>query len=945
MLQGIRLRLLALTLIAVLPFTALIGVGLWNQWRTDQKAAFDLAVNAAHTTAALVDDHVGSVRSLLSGLRYAVSTDPADTAANDALFRRVKAALPAHIANILLFAPDGRNIGVAEGERFSAADRDYFRKVLAGDDLAIGEPVLGRAVGSRIIPIARPVKDGEGRLRAVVVVGTSIERFQRTLAGGSLPENSIVMIAGGGGFIMSDGADSVAPKVQDLARSAAGAASHTIRTTAAALVWSDGVRRITATSSTRRTPWLIAVGLPSDSVLAPLRQRLAWSVLFCISAITVSFIIAWMLSGRIVSPLRQLATDALKLADGELGHRTAVQSSDEVGTLAGSFNRMAAALQQRQEETLRIAEEMRQAKDTLAAVVEASPIAIACTSLDRKIILWNRAAEQTYGYTKDEAIGQHIKIVPPEETEQSREFFRRAIARETTRNVEVKRLRKDGSLVDINLSIAPMYNNDGSVRAVAWAHEDITDRKRAEEQLKQFAHFDQLTGLPNRVTMRTLLEERLARCRDAGATAIALFDLDGFKDVNDTLGHSTGDRLLIEVGRRLAAVAESQMPSCRVCRLGGDEFVAIMPDCGDPRLAATIVLTMLKSLAEPFEIAGDVLHVAGSAGIAIAPNDGATVDELIANADLALYQAKRNGGGKYRFFVPSMRAKVQSRRMLDADLRRAFEGREFELYYQPQVRLADGAVVGLEALLRWNHPVRGVVPPAMFIDALEDSPLAPQVGRWIIGTACAQIAAWRAAGFGIGRIAVNLFSSHLQQPGLIDDVAAALDASGLPAEALELEIIENVALSNESSIKPLQRLHERGVNLAFDDFGTGYASLSYLTLFPVSHIKIDRSFVARLTDSEQDAAIVRSLIAMANSLDLDVIAEGVETEEQANVLVAQGCREAQGYLYSPPLRAADLERYLCAAQFAEAMPGADGRAVAAFARPAMPRPPRRRRIP
>jgi EAL domain-containing protein (putative c-di-GMP-specific phosphodiesterase class I) len=296
--------------------------------------------------------------------------------------------------------------------------------------------------------------------------------------------------------------------------------------------------------------------------------------------------------------------------------------------------------------------------------------------------------------------------------------------------------------------------------------------------------------------------------------------------------------------------------------------------------------------------------------VAIAPNDGVSVDELLANADLALYQAKSAGGRVCRFFLPVLRAQAQARRALDLELRRAFADQEFELHYQPQVRLADEAVVGTEALLRWRHPTRGILAPGAFIDTLAESALAPDIGRWIIRTACAQAAEWRRMGLPLGRVAVNLFPCQAHDDKLVADVDEALRESGLPAAALELEITEFAALNHEDASGPLLKLHESGVRLAFDDFGTGYASLNYLTRFPVSRIKIDRSFVADITEDAEDAAIVRSLIAMARNLDLEVIAEGVETRAQAAFLHEQCCQEAQGFLYSKPLPPTEFEAYL-----------------------------------
>ncbi len=288
-----------------------------------------------------------------------------------------------------------------------------------------------------------------------------------------------------------------------------------------------------------------------------------------------------------------------------------------------------------------------------------------------------------------------------------------------------------------------------------------------------------------------------------------------------------------------------------------------------------------------------MLHVGGSAGIAVAPTDAGNVDELIANADLALYRAKADGGRVYRFFLPVLRAQAQARRSLDLDLRRAYAENEFELYFQPQVRLSDGAVVGAEALLRWRHPVAGILAPGAFIDTLAASAIAPEMSRWIVRNACLKTAVWRANGLPLSRIAVNLFPSQLSDNSLLRDLDEALRDTGLPPEVLELEITENVALNLEDAAV-LQTIHERGIKLAFDDFGTGYASLSYLTRFPLARIKIDRSFIGKITDDAGDAAIVRSLIAMAHNLGLGVIAEGVETEGQVGLPVERAVRGGAG---------------------------------------------------
>jgi diguanylate cyclase (GGDEF)-like protein len=437
----------------------------------------------------------------------------------------------------------------------------------------------------------------------------------------------------------------------------------------------------------------------------------------------------------------------------------------------------------------------------------------------------------------------------------------------------------------------------------------MTERRAAEERLKQLAHYDQLTGLPNRVSLYGELAQLL--CADPGscrATSIAIFDLDGFKDINDTLGHSTGDRLLQAVAERLREMAQD---TARFYRLGGDEFVLVAPGCGDPLAVGRYVDSILQRLGQPFEINDHRLFIGASAGVAIAPADGADVEALIANADLALYDAKAAGGHAYRLFLPVLRAKARARLELDTQLRRAFAENEFLLYFQPQLRVSDRAIVGAEALLRWRHPQRGILAPGAFIEALAQNAAALDVGRWILQSACLHAAAWRRMGLPAVRIGVNLFPAQFHDGALLGDVEAGLMQSGLPAHALELEITENIALGHdEAVIAPLRTLRQKGIGIAFDDFGTGYASLSYLTQYPLSRMKIDRGFVRDITRNSQNVAIVRSIIAMAHNLGLEVIAEGVETPAQAAILQAEGCEELQGFFCAQALPGKEFENFL-----------------------------------
>ncbi|WP_043339974.1 bifunctional diguanylate cyclase/phosphodiesterase [Belnapia moabensis] len=431
-------------------------------------------------------------------------------------------------------------------------------------------------------------------------------------------------------------------------------------------------------------------------------------------------------------------------------------------------------------------------------------------------------------------------------------------------------------------------------------HEDVTERRRTEAQIAHLARHDALTGLPNRMLFRERLEGALTRVRRGGRCAILYLDLDRFKEVNDTLGHPLGDALLQTVATRLNA----ELRECdTLARLGGDEFAIVQTDIEHPQDAKTLARRLISAIERPFELDGHQVVIGTSVGIAIGPGDGLDPDILLKAADMALYRAKAEGRGRLRFFEAEMDARMQMRRTLELELRRALAAGEFELYYQPIVEVATRRVCGLEALVRWNHPDRGLVPPDQFIPLCEEIGLIIPLGEWVLTRACAEATGWA----GAPKVAVNLSPAQFASRGLVDSVAAALAASGLEPRRLELEITETVMLRDtETTLVTLHRLKALGVRIAMDDFGTGYSSLSYLQRFPFDKVKIDRSFVKDLNRSRQSNAIITAVADLCYGLDMATTAEGVETEEQFLALHRKGCGEAQGYLFSKPRPGADI---------------------------------------
>ena len=434
--------------------------------------------------------------------------------------------------------------------------------------------------------------------------------------------------------------------------------------------------------------------------------------------------------------------------------------------------------------------------------------------------------------------------------------------------------------------------------------EDITERQRADEKIAHLAHFDGLTDLPNRILFRERLEQSLKAIRPGEQLAVLYIDIDEFKSVNDALGHPVGDELLKGVAERLrGCLRETDVAA----RLGGDEFAVIQTAIKDRSETNQLVDEIHSAIRQPFDCMGHLITTDASIGIALAPGDGVDLDQLLKNADLALYGAKGDGRRTYRFFEAGMDQRARVRRSLELDLRQAISDGSLEAYYQPVVNIENGKISSCEALLRWRHAERGMISPAEFIPIAEDSGLINQLGLWVLNTACAEAATWPDH----IRVAVNVSPVQFRSPSLALNVAAALAACGLPASRLELEITEAVLIrDDEAALEMLHQLRKLGVRIALDDFGTGYSSLSYLQRFPFDKIKIDRSFIRDIAGPGASSSIVQAVVNIAAASDMTTTAEGVETEQQRNLLYILGCTEMQGYLFSPAIPAAEVRRLL-----------------------------------
>lgn len=544
-----------------------------------------------------------------------------------------------------------------------------------------------------------------------------------------------------------------------------------------------------------------------------------------------------------------------------------------------------------------------------ATVFEYSKEGIMVTDAKNKIISVNRSFIEITGYSAEDVIGQDPSILSS--GLQTHEFYQRMwtiIAETGSWQGEVWDRRKNGEVYPEALTIICVKNINGTIINHLAIFSDISERKLAQERIQQLAHYDVLTGLPNRVLFNDRLEQAMISAqRNHSRISLLFLDIDRFKQINDTLGHSTGDQLLQNVGRRLLECVREQDT---VSRQGGDEFIIVLADA-DATGAELVAEKILHAILQPYTIEQHDLRITASIGIAVYPDHAQDSENLIKYADVAMYQAKENGRNCYQHFDPSMNASSYERLKLETALRDALQRNELEVFYQPQVNLADGHIIGCEALVRWLHPTLGMLYPEKFIPLAEETGLIIPINHWVAEQAIKQCRAWRDIGFDALTMSINLSALQFRQHSLLQQIRDLLQQYNLPANVLDLELTESILMQGvERTLATLHELSAMGVIISIDDFGTGYSSLSYLKLFPIKQLKIDQSFVRDITTDNSDATMVRTIIVMARSLKLHVIAEGVETAEQAAFLAQCGCERAQGYYYSRPIPAAEFEQLL-----------------------------------
>jgi diguanylate cyclase (GGDEF)-like protein/PAS domain S-box-containing protein len=764
--------------------------------------------------------------------------------------------------------------GVTPAAQISIADRNYFERLRSEADLTllITKPLMGRLSKKTVIFLARAVRHVDGSFAGVIAAELPLSYFTEKL--------SVLTIGANGSFVLFDddfelvarvperpgdealwGQKIRAPQILKFIQQGKLEGAYANRSAF------DQLDRMGVYRKIPNTPFNVSIGLAEIDYLAPWHDEVCKTgILFA-----VFMLVTLLMSGFIYRAWHQQAVAVQALKDAN--------------------------------QTLATEKQLNQ------AIIAGSPTAIFTRDPLGRVTSWNPAAEQFYGWSAAEAMGKPLQNLPSGKQAESDELRRRVMGGEYILDMELQRQHRDGRTVQISTTLTPLEDAQGQITGYLAMATDITQRKAAEKQVEFLAYHDALTGLPNRLLLQDRFAQAMAQAdRTHTRVALLFLDLDNFKTINDSLGHVVGDAFLKEVAQRLC---DGLRESDTVCRQGGDEFLMVLGSLDSANACTPVLNALLARVAAPFLVDGHELVSSASIGVAVYPDDGQDFEALLQKADTAMYQAKEAGRNNYRYFDEQMNVRAADHLFFKNGLRKAIERGELVLHYQPQIELTTGQVTGVEALIRWNHPERGLLLPGRFIALAEETGLIVPLGEWVIQEALRQGVAWRQAGLPALMMAVNLSPVQFKRGDVVQVVTQALHTTGFDPHCLELEMTESVLLHDTDKVlADVRRLKLLGVKLSIDDFGTGYSSLSYLKRFDVDKLKIDQSFVRDLVSDPDDAAIVRAIIQMAHSLGLKTVAEGVENAVTQDLLRRFECDGVQGYHVARAMDATALDNYL-----------------------------------
>jgi diguanylate cyclase (GGDEF)-like protein len=918
----IRVRLLLLVLGTALLPVILVG---WRYYQ-DRGKGIETAISSlaatARTIATKLDTTIQSTTQLHFGLSKARDLRLDKGACSDFL-SEVLEKNP-QFTGILTIRPDGSLFcdSLRTGRTLDLRDRDYFNRALATKGSVVIEPVFGRLTNMAVLQIAYPARDEFERLQFILLASLDLNKLMKEQTR-DLPPGLDVLLVDGKGTVLGrlpapSRADGPGGSIANsplfrLAGQHAGGSQESIQE----LTNADSETEVWAVADTLAVGGVkmhVIVGRSKSALVAVPNQRLAEDMAILGLLSVLLFAGVWLLVELgIRSQIGRIVVMAKRLGAGDLAARVLPPyPSGELGSLMSVLNGTAASLERQRHDIEDLNAKLRRSQRLEA--LERQRLDLAVNNMTQGLLLFD--AEQRIVVCNQRYIEMYS--LSPEVVKPGCHFRDLMAHRKATGLFEgdiddycamVLHNIAQGQISRRNVVAADgrtIHVVNQPVAGGGWmaTMEDITERRRFDERIAHMAHYDALTDLPNRVLFREHLDAALKGARDGAQLAVLYIDIDEFKSVNDSLGHPVGDELLKAVADRLRACLR---PGDFVARLGGDEFAIIQTAVEQPTDTTDLVAKIYRAIREPFECIGHLVATDASIGIAVAPQDGTDLDQLLKNADLAMYGAKADGRRTFRFFEPGMDARARALRLLEVDLRQAIADGGFELHYQPVVDLADDTVTGCEALLRWHHPDRGMVSPAEFIPVAEESGLINALGEWVLTTACAAAAEWPA---GV-KVAVNVSPIQFRSSTFALKVSAALAASGLAACRLELEITEAVLIrDDEAALAMLHQLRALGVRIALDDFGTGFSSLSYLQRFPFDKIKIDRCFIEDIAEPGGSASIVQAVMTIAAARRVTTTAEGVETQAQLETLRRLGCNEMQGFLFSPAVPAVEIARLL-----------------------------------